>query len=104
MGRIAPIRTARPVPTGLMVLAGILCHFALPFALILAHFANRHEINGWRATIAGGAGFGAMAGILLGGPEPQLMGLSVALGTAYGLSFCALAHGMAHLRDRKARS
>lgn len=139
MGRLAPIRTDRPVPTGLMVLAGILCIFvpalamipysvwffetaretpqvvelfvymgwifglfALPFALFLAHFANRAGVNGWRPTIIGGASFGALGAIFLGGFEPMFLGLYIALGMAYALSFWALAHGMAYLRDRKA--
>lgn len=141
MGRLAPICNDRPVPTGLMVLAGILCLFvpalamipysvlffetaretpqlielfaymgwifglfALPFALFLAHLANRDGVNGWLPTIVGGAGLGALAAVFLGGLEPLFLGLCVALGTAYALSFWALAHGMAHLRDRKAPS
>lgn len=138
--RLSPIRTDKPVPTGLMILAGILCLFvpvvilipfslvlesplgaeplsvelfvymgwmfglaALPFALALAHFANRKGINGWLPAIAGGAGFGAFAAILMGGNEPEFLRLSIALGTTYAATFWALAHGMARIGERGAR-
>lgn len=137
--RLSPFRTDMPVPTGLMILAGILSLFvpmifmvpislalenpvdapppmieffiytgwipglvALPFALVPAYFANRDGINGWLPTILGGAVFGAIASILMGGHEPGFLALSVALGVTYAATFWALAHGMAHVLEQRA--
>lgn len=135
--RLAPLRTNNPVPTGLMIVAGVLCPFVpvvlmipysllvenpsdapqqlvelfvyvgwmfalaiLPFALVPAYFANRDGINGWLPALLGGAVFGGLAAIVVGGSDPEFLGLSVALGTTYAAAFWALAHGMTRIKEK----
>lgn len=131
------------MPTGLMIVAGILCLFVpvvlmilinviklnlgfdpdsppvaadlfisfgwipglviLPFALGLAHWANKTGVNGWLLPPVAGALFGALATLVLDAGRVDILAGGMALGALYGAVFWLLAHGFSFLAARKAR-
>lgn len=68
---------------------------ALPFALALAHWANKRGLNGWLLPPIAGTAFGLLAAIVMNGAgHASFMAASMALGALYGLLFWVLAHGL----------
>ncbi|WP_461425015.1 hypothetical protein [Gymnodinialimonas sp.] len=71
---------------------------ALPFALALAHWANRNGLNGWLLPLIAGALLGGIGALAIDGDfHLSFLAASMTLGVLHGACFWTMAHGLSVL-------